>query len=236
MILKRFNISAIFRTIILPRVGNKIFLLIIPGMYLFLSFGTVISQMSDKEYADSVYNAMDYNNRTVRDLAVRLARKAGGPYNIKQICYIWDYIKTNWSYVNDPSHTEYIAHASESATLLAGDCDDFAVLIAALLKAIGGTPRVNLVSNSSEGHAFTEIYATNDYKVLLQLFDDIRDFYFWKTLFKGKKLTFNYEKDGLGRYWINLDWFSEYVGDSPFYKYTKRIVVNDDGTFFTINQ
>lgn len=214
----------------------KLFLSFSVFFYLFSSVNVSLSQkMTDKEYADSVYNAMDYSNSVVRDLAVKLAKKAGGKYNIKQICYIWDYLKKNWSYVNDPSNSEYIAKASESAALLAGDCDDFAVLLAALLKDIGGTPRIILAWNSTGGHSFTEIYATDDYNTLKKLFQSIQNFYNWKNLFKGKKLTLHYEKNKQG-YWINLDWNSSYVGDSPIFNFTKRIIISDDGSYITENK
>lgn len=214
----------------------KLFLSFSVFFCLFFSVNISLSQkMTDKDYADSVYNSMDYSNSVVRDLAVKLAKKAGGIYNIKQICYIWDYLKKNWSYVSDPSNSEYIAKASESADLLAGDCDDFAVLLAALLKDIGGTPRIILAWNSTGGHAFTEIFATNDFKKLKKLFENIQNFYNWKNLHKGKKYTLYYEKTKQG-YWINLDWNSKYVGDSPIFNYTKRIIISDDGTYTIENK
>lgn len=37
----------------------------------------------------------------------------------------------------------------------AGDCDDFAIIMAAFIENIGGTTRINLVHDESQGHAYT---------------------------------------------------------------------------------
>jgi Transglutaminase-like superfamily. len=40
-----------------------------------------------------------------------------------------------------------------------GDCDDFAILMSALVESIGGTTRIILArNNSTGGHAYTEVY------------------------------------------------------------------------------
>jgi len=43
-----------------------------------------------------------------------------------------------------------------------GDCDDFAILMSALIESVGGTTRIILARNSSTGgHAYTEVYLGN---------------------------------------------------------------------------
>jgi hypothetical protein len=50
-------------------------------------------------------------------------------------------INSRWNYVSDPKDGDYIATASESR-LFSGDCDDHSILMAASVRAIGGTPRL----------------------------------------------------------------------------------------------
>jgi hypothetical protein len=49
-------------------------------------------------------------------------------------------INSRWNYVSDPKDGDYIATASESLSYFSGDCDDHSILMAASVRAIGGTP------------------------------------------------------------------------------------------------
>ena len=49
----------------------------------------------------SLIEAVDYSNPITNDLAVRLASNFPGVREIKQICYIFDYVNSNWKYVLD---------------------------------------------------------------------------------------------------------------------------------------
>ena len=62
-------------------------------------------------------------------------------------------INSQWNYVNDSKGKEYIAFASESLQHFSGDCDDHAILMAACIKAIGGTPRII----HTGGHLYPEM-------------------------------------------------------------------------------
>jgi hypothetical protein len=108
--------------------------------------------------------AVDYLDPYTRNFFLSLIRrKHSGSYNIAQICDIWDYCYSQWTYVSDPDQYEYIAPASESiANGLHGDCEDFAVLIAAGIKAIGGTSLILVQRQGNEGHAFAQVYVESE--------------------------------------------------------------------------
>jgi hypothetical protein len=62
-------------------------------------------------------------------------------------------INSKWNYVSDPKARDYIASASEIATLFLWRCDDHSILMAAAIKSIGGTPRLI----HTTGHIYPEI-------------------------------------------------------------------------------
>ena len=112
----------------------------------------------------SVYagEAIDYKNPVVRDFAVEATNEnfknaqEGTKFKYRiliQCLAVFKKINENWNYVSDPKDEEYIAKASESVKLLAGDCDDHSILMAACIKSIGGiqdlcTPTVIYIPNS----------------------------------------------------------------------------------------
>jgi len=169
------------------------------------------SQLTYEECAKAICNAMDYNNPIVRDVAVQLAKQFPGEFSIGQLCQIYDYMRGNWGYVNDPKGSEYFANASESIQIMGGDCDDFAIALSSLLTAIGGSSRVVVVP----GHAFAEVYLTRDESKLESYLKDINNYY--SNIFNWNPVnSIWYHRDADGRIWLNLDWWSEYPG-GPFY-------------------
>jgi transglutaminase-like putative cysteine protease len=128
-----------------------------------------ISKLSkEEEIILNIKNAITPSHPKVRTFALRLARNFPGEYNVGQVCAIWYYVKKNWKYVNDPRGMEYFAPAYESIEAgLSGDCDDFAILLASLIEAIGGSSRVILAQGSQIGHAYCEVYIGKDPKKLV---------------------------------------------------------------------
>ena len=80
----------------------------------------------------SLIEAVDYSNPITNDLAVRLASNFPGVREIKQICYIFDYVNSNWKYVLDSQKNDNFRSASRTIqNNFAGDCDDYAILMSA---------------------------------------------------------------------------------------------------------
>ena len=150
-------------------------------------------------------DACDFNLPYTKEFANNLAAKSPGPYNIGQVCEIFDYCFDKWRYVNDPADSEYVARASETISAsLTGDCDDFAVLLASCILAIGGRPCINTGQGPEGGHAFTEV--------------DIAQWGESAVLEEVNKRFAAYNVSSLStrrdgeHLWMNLDWQARYPG------------------------
>lgn len=107
--------------------------------------------------AGRITESMDSTNATTRNAAARIAAGDQGPYHAEQVARIWSSVRRDWRYVNDPRGGEYFAKASETiSNSYAGDCDDFATVLAAMVVAIGGEARVIMMDGPRGGHAYAE--------------------------------------------------------------------------------
>ena len=121
---------------------------------------------------------VEVGNQKVVDKAASLAQRFPGDHSVEQVCEIFEYLKNNWNYTGDPRCGEFYRYANQTIRLGeeigragAGDCDDFAILMAALIENIGGTTKINLVYDEWQGYAYTELCTgkhnsndKNDYK------------------------------------------------------------------------
>lgn len=104
-----------------------------------------------------VVEALDPTAGRTRNAAIRIAAADGGPYKLEQVARVWSYVRDRWRYVNDPHDREYFAKASETIENgYIGDCDDFAIVVASLITAIGGEARVVMMDGPRGGHAYAE--------------------------------------------------------------------------------
>jgi hypothetical protein len=117
---------------------------------------------------------------------------------------IFKEINSRWTYVSDPKGREYFAPVEESLDLMAGDCDDHAVLMAALISAVGG--EVRLVRTT--GHVYPELLIGDDAR-LERAAHLIRKVLFVKEV--GEAPLYHHT-DADGRHWINLDYTRRYPG------------------------
>ena len=163
-----------------------------------------------------IIKSVDFTNPKVRNFALYATTKhfrdvKGFNQNRKMIqCFaVFKEIRNNWNYVNDPKGREYIAYASESLQHFSGDCDDHAVLMAACIKAIGGTPRII----HTGGHLYPEMLIGNksDLETAIYLIKEV--------LFvnESKDKDIHYHIDERGNIWLNLDYTAKYPG-GPFMK------------------
>lgn len=154
--------------------------------------------------------SMDYTDPVVRSFAVRSATtwfNGTVPESdrvLVQSFSIFKVINNAWIYVSDPADAEYFAKASESVPLLAGDCDDHAVLMAACIKAIGG--RVRLVRTT--GHIYPEL-CVGDAQGMQRAAWLIRTVLFPE---EARYADLFYHTDANGDRWINLDYTRHYPG------------------------
>ncbi|MFA6371357.1 MAG: transglutaminase domain-containing protein [Methanothrix sp.] len=178
-----------------------------------------------------VNSRVEPNN--VHEQAIGLAGKYSGDYTIEQVCAIYSDLKEDWHYVPDPRGMDYFSYANaslkvgeKSNCIGAGDCDDFAILMSALIESIRGTTRIVLArNNTTGGHAFTEVYIgqldAQDNRVELII-------NWLKDKFDADKIYTHIDTDSKD-VWLNLDWGSDEEGNThpggPFFQGDRHIVI-----------
>jgi len=161
-----------------------------------------------------IIRSIDYDNPKVRNFAVASTvenfRNIKGYEQYRTIiqCFaVFKEIKSRWNYVNDPKGHEYIAKASESVNHFSGDCDDHAILMAACIRAVGGTPR--LIHTGDHIYPEMLIGSKADFEAINYLVKEV----LFKEESKNQKL--HYHIDERGQVWLNLDYTAKYPG-GPF--------------------
>ena len=159
-----------------------------------------------------IQQKVNYTDSTVRFFAVEKSLIYFNEYypKYRQICRqlsLIKYIKRNFKYVSDPSGFDYFAPPTESIALMAGDCDDYSILMASVIKAIGGNVRVIWAPK----HVYPELFCgdkTSFDKYLSAIY-----IFFEKEI--GNKQIY-YRLDKNQNYWLNLDYTDRYPGSAYF--------------------
>lgn len=176
----------------------------------------IISKLLPFPNKSKIIDAVDYTNPKVRNFALyattqhfKTIKHSEKDRLMIQCFAVFAEIKKRWNYVNDPKGSEYIAPASESIQHFSGDCDDHAILMAACIKAVGGSPRLI----HTGGHIYPEMLIgdNSDLETAIYL---IKEVLFVKES-KGKDI--HYHIDERGKVWLNLDYTATYPG-GPFMK------------------
>jgi hypothetical protein len=160
--------------------------------------------------SDKILLAIDYGNPILRDFAVTGSQKyfADSKYDYKYrhiVKYFSIFrVMSAWKYVPDPKWEDYFAKASESVKLMAGDCDDYAILMAASIKAVGG--EVRLVRTA--GHLYPEVKVCK-YEEFSGIVDLIKNRLFFKESL-GERIY--YHVDDWNNVWLNFDYTNIYPG------------------------
>lgn len=171
----------------------------------------IISNIVPFPNKSSIKKAIDFEKPAVRNFALLATAEHFREYQgrkkyrtLIQCFAIFKEINNNWNYVNDPKSREYLAAASESIKHLSGDCDDHSILMAACIKAVGGTPRLIYTT----GHLYPELLIGN-YADLEEMNYLIREKLFrYETGEEG----LHYHTDEHGHIWLNLDYTADYPG------------------------
>ncbi|RAR47348.1 transglutaminase domain-containing protein [Flavobacterium lacus] len=174
----------------------------------------MISKLLPFPNKTQILNAIEYDHPQVRNFALtattlHFKEIKGQQEHRKMIqCFaVFKEIRNRWNYVNDPKGQEYIAHATESLIHFSGDCDDHAILMAACIRAIGGTPRLI----HTGGHIYPEMLVgkKSDLEAAVYL---IKELLF---VSESKNKEIHYHIDERGQIWLNLDYTARYPG-GPF--------------------
>lgn len=174
----------------------------------------IIAKLLPFPNKSKIVSAIEYKNPKVRNFAIMATSKhfknVKGYSDYRTIiqCFaVFKEINRRWNYVSDPKDGDYIATASESLEYFSGDCDDHSILMAAAVRAIGGTPRLI----HTKGHIYPEILigTLNDLETVNYL---IKNILFVK---ESHKKQLHYHIDERGQVWLNLDYTAKYPG-GPF--------------------
>ncbi|MCF8332379.1 MAG: hypothetical protein K9H84_08005 [Bacteroidales bacterium] len=163
--------------------------------------------------ANEIRESVDYKNPKVRDFAIKASQEYFSDPDLHRrygpvIRYFSIFkIVNDWKYIPDPKGEEYYAKASESVDLMAGDCDDHAILISACIKAIGGEPRIV----HTDRHLYPEVKVCHekDFPEIINLIK--RDLFYKESM--GESIYFH--RDDEGFIWLNFDYTGDYPG-APF--------------------
>jgi hypothetical protein len=170
--------------------------------------------------------AVNYRNKEVRNYALNISVKnfdeessLGPNRKVIQSFSIFKEIREKWRYVSDPMDEDYFATASETIGQLAaddkfkGDCDDYSILMAACIKAIGGEVRlvrttITMEDGEEIGHLYPEV-KIGDEKDLENVTYLIKEVLF-KRETRDKHVYFHTDKHGY--VWLNFDYNDRYPG------------------------
>jgi hypothetical protein len=150
-------------------------------------------------YFNKVGSLVDFDD--VQSIADGL-RGGYATYDIQQVIAVFDWVKLNIEYVDDPN--DDWQSPSETLSLGGGDCEDQAMLVASLVGALGGNARVNLI----EGHAFATVFIGSDASIVDDMTEAVISHY-------GTDLSVFYIEDSFG-IWMIVDTTSyQYCGGMP---------------------
>jgi pSer/pThr/pTyr-binding forkhead associated (FHA) protein len=201
--------------------------------YLRLQHAVLTTKTDEEAYvrstlAPQVRRAMDPTDPVVRNAAVQIAANSQGPFHVEQVAAIWTFLHDRWRYVNDPRGREYVASAKESiANNYAGDCDDFAVLMATMVRAIGGDTRVVIMEGDRGGHAYTEVCLREEPQVVA---NKLARYYGrqWQRVARDRQ-HIAYRSSTSCPLWLNLDWNATVPG-GDYEPERWAVAINTDGS------
>ena len=171
----------------------------------------ILSKLLPFPNKSKIIDAVDFQSPQVRNFALattskhfKNVKKSGEVRTMIQCFAVFKEIRNNWNYVNDPKGSEYIADASESLQHFSGDCDDHAILMAACIKAIGGTPRII----HTGGHLYPEMLIGTQKEL------ETATYFIKEILFASESYNqqIHYHIDERGQIWLNLDYTATYPG------------------------
>ncbi len=159
-----------------------------------------------KEYrvlSQNFRRAIGTGEERVGEEVFNITGKTSG-YNIEDACDVFNYVNMNWQYRYD-KNAEFFFGASQTIDSgYRGDCDDYSIVMSALLKNMGFNTRVVTAYNESYGHAYPELYIGSDRDKARRILDYIAERYpYAETVWYSERVL----EDGQGtQYWLNFDW------------------------------
>lgn len=147
--------------------------------------------------------AIGSGDERVREEVINITGKTSG-YNMEDACVVYNYVNRNWQYRYD-KNAEFFFGASQTIDSgYVGDCDDYSIVMSALLKNMGFNTRIVTTYNETYGHAYPELYIGDDIDTANRIMDFVAEMYpFAERIWYSERVL-----DGGDRteYWLNFDW------------------------------
>jgi hypothetical protein len=206
---------------------------------LYHDFAFFIYTVSDKEIdiqfieegnnfpkKQQILNAIDYRNDIVKNQANAWAvanfEKTKHVFPSLKILHafsIFKEVKSRWKYVFDPMGPDYLSRTSltlsqlQNSPFLTGDCDDYSILMAGLLTAVGCEVQLVLTEvvtsdGRTVGHIYPELRIGNS-KVMEKIAYYIKNELF---VFESMDKPIYYYIDQQDIVWLNMDYNDNYPG------------------------
>lgn len=175
---------------------------------------------------EELRSAIDYNNEVVVHFARNSATANFQEYSelirdkrVIQYFSIFKEIRSRWVYVYDPVGEDFYGKASTAIENLSfndkfkGDCDDYSIVMAAAIRAIGGEVRlirtnVSQPDGTTIGHLYPEV-KIGDKKDFDNIAHVLRTVLFPEEI---KNRPIRYYQDAKGYIWLNFDYNDRYPG------------------------
>jgi hypothetical protein len=140
-------------------------------------------------------------NERIASEVFNITGKTSG-YDIKDACDVFDYVNQHWEYRYEENADFFFGASQTINEGYNGDCDDYSIVMSALLKNMGFNTRIVTVTNESYRHAYPELYIGNEETMSVVLrYVQGRYSYAKNIWYSGREL-----EGGELQYWLNFDW------------------------------
>ncbi len=141
-------------------------------------------------YYDRLNRLLDPSDPSVSAKAVDLLSLHPGCYSLFHVVEAFEFVRREIKYVSDPEGSDEWARPQDTLRSGEGDCEDQALLLSALVSAMGGTARLHI----EKGHAFASVFAGGDIEAARASLE----------LYYNSGLRLAYLRDSYG-YWLPAD-------------------------------
>jgi hypothetical protein len=187
-----------------------------------------------RSIAPRVAEALDVAHPVTRNTAVRIAAGEEGVFRVEQVAQIWTHVRGRWRYVNDPRGDEFFASASQTIENdYAGDCDDFAITLSAMIESIGGRSRIVMLDGDQGGHAYAEVCVPESSETVARRLSRYYQRHWDRYLGRQRLSNIHFRSSGDCPVWLNLDWNARVPG-GPYGNELWAVAIYADGSTETL--
>ncbi|MDG6221459.1 MAG: transglutaminase domain-containing protein, partial [Candidatus Thermoplasmatota archaeon] len=132
-------------------------------------------------------------------------------YNAYHVAAAFHHVRNNIAYELELPGEDWWQSPQETIMLGKGDCEDHALLLASILKGLGGTVNINIIA----GHAFASVYLGATEEEAMKNWDVMQEYYGYMPDEEYDARPQPCWIDGSG-YWLALDTLGGlYAGGLP---------------------